>query len=213
MRAANESLRGIALTHKCLLPRVRPRNTRALASTSSRVKHFHKVDSREHPLMHQTRVANVATPERIRNVHRSTSLAIAGLLFVVLAAGAGPRFDEIENGAGQVLIQSFSDGGGFVQGALGIVRNSASSVEKIRCDIHRPETLDAANRVTGRSAYVYCQATDVSGQRAYCTSTSEQIADMFAAMSDDAFITFQFDSSRKCTNVNVHQSSALDRKR
>ncbi len=142
--------------------------------------------------------------------YRKASVLVAALLSVASAAGAGPRYSE--GGEGVVKIVRYNDGSGYVDGALGVVRNSASKNESIGCSIERAETLDDQDRPVARTIRVICEAKDASKQKARCVSDNERLAEAFEGISDDAIITFRFDANNQCTGVTIYQSSSLDRK-
>jgi hypothetical protein len=136
---------------------------------------------------------------------RTGTAMMAACAALAATALAGSRYPP------GVSITPKTAGGGMVVGTLGGVRNSASTVEKLSCLVSRTETTSASGAVT-RSTAVNCQARDVNGVAASCTSNQEAHAIALNGVSNDSLIEFHYDTAARCTTIWVYESASLQRK-
>lgn len=111
-----------------------------------------------------------------------------------------------------VKFQPDANGGGYVEGAMGYVRNSESTLEYIGCRVQRRETKDA-NGQPVRTQLVTCSARDAAGTSVSCTSTSLDLARALGAATSDSILGFNYDSSGACTAIQVYESSSMTPKK
>jgi hypothetical protein len=102
-----------------------------------------------------------------------------------------------DNGAYPIVISS---SGRYAWGRMSSVRLTTSTVEYIGCG--------AAVSPSG-SASVMCWAKSAGGTYVSCSSSSAPMAQMVAAMSNDAEIQFNWDATGQCTWINVKASSDI----
>jgi hypothetical protein len=111
-----------------------------------------------------------------------------------------------------VVISRNADGSGYAEGTLGGVRNSTSTVERLRCLVKRTENVDSTGNVAGQVTFMSCLAINTNNEHVVCTSASDAVGNQLNGISSDSLITFYFDAAGTCTRVNVYSSSSLERK-
>ncbi|HTU66504.1 MAG TPA: hypothetical protein VMF52_11185 [Steroidobacteraceae bacterium] len=141
---------------------------------------------------------------RIRSIHVAATALLATLAGT---AGAGSVY------VAPVVIRAEANGGGYAEGGLGYVRNSANAAEYITCTLQRREILDASNRPTRQTLAVTCTARDAAGTSAVCRTASPDIARGLGAATGDAILGFGYDAAGACTRIVVYESASMTPKR
>jgi hypothetical protein len=144
-----------------------------------------------------------------RNTKLPRAAGIAATMAVAFAAAAQAGSVYVA----PVVIQPDSSGGGYVEGALGYVRNSANPSEYITCSVQRRETLDANNQPTRQSVTVSCVARDPAGTVVRCRSASPDIARGLSAATSDSILGFGYTAAGACTKIVVYESASMTPKR
>jgi hypothetical protein len=95
--------------------------------------------------------------------------------------------------------------GNSVSGSLGSARNSPNAIEYIGCAVYGRPT----------KAWATCWAQDAAGNQVSCyadPALAPSIVTTVAALSGDGLLTFSWDASGNCTQVNVSTRSYYEPK-
>jgi hypothetical protein len=114
-------------------------------------------------------------------------------VFIGTAALAGERRSS------DVMIQVNTDPLAFTtaKGALFDARNSSDDFQKIGCFV---EAYDSGARGT-------CEARDVVGRTASCTTFSQHLVDAMKSIDLNSYIVFTYDYRKACLDVTVYKHS------
>lgn len=127
--------------------------------------------------------------------HDTKWAAVALTALVGMGAWAGAKV------AYNVSLSFGSNGTGGASAALGSVRNNASSVEQMGCDVH------TYGPSIGGGQLAYCTATDSSGTFVSCLSRDPAFVNAVRGIKGDSGLEFHWTASGDCMFIRVSDSS------
>jgi hypothetical protein len=135
---------------------------------------------------------------------RVSLLAAALLIGLAWSAHAGLK----DSNSGGVNITTYSDGSGYTWAHMGAVRASSDGSAFMGCYASGYGTV---------TRYVVCKARNSSGKTVNCAIggvsnnvvVSQPYIDVWATVSPDSVVEFDWDANGKCTYLNVLTDSSI----